>query len=134
MPNTLTLSTNGPTPNPLNVPNGDRSITIVNELNVSIELQLDPAGVLELVDQQVGDAALPLGADRRLVPQEAHRPADQIRRGNTVVARRSLRTSDSTEVDLRSVLKTDRFQISGPRRRAGMSRENIERTDQQANR
>jgi hypothetical protein len=46
MPNTLTLSTNGPTPNPLNVPNGDRSITIVNELNVSIELQLDPAGFL----------------------------------------------------------------------------------------
>ena len=46
MPNTLTLSTSGPTPDPLNVSPTDRSITIVNELNVSIELELSPAGFL----------------------------------------------------------------------------------------
>ena len=48
MPNTLTLSTNGPTPDPLTVPNNDREITIVNELNVSIELHLNPAGFLNV--------------------------------------------------------------------------------------
>lgn len=43
---TLTLDPTGPTPNPLTVQQNDRQITIVNNLNESIILELDPPGFL----------------------------------------------------------------------------------------
>ena len=43
---TLTLNPGGPTPNPLNVSANDRSVTIVNNLNVTVTLTLTPAGFL----------------------------------------------------------------------------------------
>lgn len=46
MPNTLTLDTTGPTPDPLDVPNNDRSISIVNNLGAEVTLTLTPAGFL----------------------------------------------------------------------------------------
>jgi len=43
---TLTLNPDGPTPDPLNVPQNDRSVTIVNNLNVAVTLTLSPPGFL----------------------------------------------------------------------------------------
>lgn len=43
---TLTLNSDGPTPNPLNVSNNDRSVTIVNNLNATVTLTLSPSGFL----------------------------------------------------------------------------------------
>jgi hypothetical protein len=42
----LTLNTDGPTPNPLNVSNNDRSVKIVNNLNQAVMPSLSPAGFL----------------------------------------------------------------------------------------
>ncbi len=46
MPNTLTLSTSGPSPDPLNVPNNDRQVIIDNQLGAEVTFTLDPAGFL----------------------------------------------------------------------------------------
>lgn len=43
---TLTLDPTGPTPNPLTVQENDRDITIVNNLNEAVVLELSPAGFL----------------------------------------------------------------------------------------
>lgn len=46
MSNTLTLSSTGPTPNPLEVPNSDKKVDIVNNLGSEVSLTLSPPGFL----------------------------------------------------------------------------------------
>ncbi len=43
---TLTLNSTGPTPDPLEVANNDRSVTIVNNLGSDVTLTLNPSGFL----------------------------------------------------------------------------------------
>ena len=61
---TLTLDTTGPSPNPLTVPTGDRSLTIANNLGAEVVLTIDPAGFLNPSDS--GDPShvtVVIGAD-----------------------------------------------------------------------
>lgn len=47
---TLTLGTNGPSPDPLTIPTGNRSVTIANNLGATVVLTISPAGFLNPSD------------------------------------------------------------------------------------
>lgn len=64
---TLTLSSTGPSPDPVTVPRGDRSLTITNDLGSAVVFTLSPAGFLNpsngaTLNVPVGNTDVTVGA------------------------------------------------------------------------